>query len=738
MRRLNATIKVDFISEKGFDNTDKTYFAYIPLENMICYAVAESCDNYSNENSAEIAVKAVLGAFECKPSFKNLKQYIRKAHQTLREKRLEAAITVVVSDYTRIRYASCGNVKFYLLNNDVIELKSEPHNYVYEKPDSVKHSLGKEPFHELRNLSQYLGQNKPIKPFISKKTELPEGCTMLFTTVNIWEALDDVEILDAYANSESFIDCIQALYIPAEHAASAVGSYTIVSLFVEKPFKEDNIKKKKRRRIIIISIVIAIILVIVFAIINYLDRLAITRIRDLDNKSVEYLDYGRYDMVFEQYDEANTRTNALKLRWLLHKEEKQVLSETIPQTKELLYNIVKGDEEFENGNYENAYSFYKKVEDLCFRLSKEADLNLRFAPKMFDMLDQIDIYAKVKLEKNERYVAVVKLIKEANNMITNENKYLDAMNKCKEAEKAATNVDSLEHRDALVARIYEEKKKIVAWVEAKGLKAVGKASEGDFDGAIIVYEEMKQNYAELGEISRAAEVQDKINDVKAERKALEDGMAIEIVEAYIKNGDDLFAANDFDSAIGQYNLARNLYIKLKMVEELKLVNEKINQVQADKAEMELIGNILAVQIIEDEGDSFLSSGNYAGAKDKYRQAQTAYQALNQLDKVAALQDKISSASDMEIAEQVSIAENEKRYIVNEGQYIEQEGYHLEQEGNWKSAIECYNRAWELYLSAGEVDKALAVNLKLREAERKEKEEKEKLENPQIEEDIDAQ
>ena len=720
MRRLNATIKVDFISEKGFDLNDKTYFAYVPLENMICYAVAESCDNYSNENSAEIAVKAVLGAFERKPSLKNLKKYLRAAHYALREKRLEASITVVVSDYTRIRYASCGNVKFYLLNNSMIELESETHNYVYRNQDLVKYPLSNDPVHEPRNLSQYLGQRKKVKCFVSKKIELPEGCTMFFATVNIWEALDDVEILDAYENSENFIDSIQALYMSTENEAYVIGSYTLASLFVEKPFKEDNIKKKKRRRTIIIAIVITIILVIIFSIIYYFDRRAVAMIRDLDNKGVEHLDYGRYDMVFEKYDEANARTNALRLRWL-HRQEKYVLSMTIPQMKELFFNIIKGDEEFEKGNYENAHSFYNKAQELSFRLSKDADLNLRFAPKMFDMLDQVETYIKSRIERNEKYVVVIKFIKEISDMIASGDKYLDAIIKYKEAVRALSNIDNLEHRDMLMDRIDIEKSRIVAWVESKGFGAVEKVANGDFNGAITIYEEMKQNYLDLGEISRASGLQDKIDDVNAERKAVEDGLTAEIAEAYIQNGDDFFEVNDFESAIRQYNLAKNLYTRLRMSEEIKLASERISEAEAKKAEMELMGSVLAAQILENEGDILLSSGNYAEARNKYRQAQAAYQALNQLDKVVALQDKISSANDIEIAEQVTIAENERRLLVTEGKFLEQEGDNFVSAGDFKSAIECYNIAWEFYLSAGEIDSALAVLVKLRETERKEEE-----------------
>jgi len=729
MRQLNSKIKVDFISEKGFDINDKTFFAYVPLENMICYAVAESCDNYSNENSAEIAVKSVLENFERNPSFRNLKQYIREAHRVLRKKRLEASITVVISDYVKIKYASCGNVKFYLLNNDAIELESKTHSYIYKNLDSSNLSGDKIPMHELRNLGQYLGQKKSIRVFSSKKTELSDGCTMLFVTVNIWEVLDNVEILDAYMNSENLVDCIQSLYIPAEQEASVVGSYTIASLFVEKVFKEDKSKKKKRR----LAIIIAIILVILCAIIYYLDRQAVRRIRNLDIRGVEYLDHGKYDMIFAQYDEANTRTNTLRLRWL-HKGEKNVLSAMIPLIRELFYNIVTGDEEFERGNYENAYSLYRDAQGLIFNLSKDADLNSRFSPRIFDALDKIEKYIEMKIEKTEKYVEVIRLIRDANNRIIAGN-YLDALSKCKDATKAVANIENLEHRDLLMERINNERIKIVAWVEEKGLNASEKLSNGDFDGAIIIYEEIMQLYIELGEISKSAEVRDKINDVNSERKLLEDGITIESAEAYIRSGDIFLAANDFDNAISQYNLARSLYTRLRMSEEIRLMEQSISEAQAKKDEMEITENILVAEILESEGDFLLISGNFTEANNKYRQAQIIYQSFNQLSKAMALNDKISNLNDMKSAAQEATAsENNRNALMTEWRYFEQLGDNFVNQGEFEKALESYNMVLELYLSAGEIDSALAVFLKLREIEIEEKE-KENLQTLTIEENL---
>ena len=113
MRRLNSKLVMNFISEKGNDQIEKTYVAYTPLENFMCIAIAESYDNETAENSAKLAVEAALTAFERRPSLKRVSEYIRYANRQLllhsTRYPLKASITVLVTDYTRIQIgrASC-------------------------------------------------------------------------------------------------------------------------------------------------------------------------------------------------------------------------------------------------------------------------------------------------------------------------------------------------------------------------------------------------------------------------------------------------------------------------------------------------------------------------------------------------------------------------------------------------------------------------------------------------------
>ena len=124
MRNLNSRLVMEFLSEQGYDPIEKTYVAYTPLENYMCIAAAESYDNETEENSAQIAVEAVLTAFEKKPSLKRLGEYIRYANEQVAlhsiRCQLKVSLTVLVSDYTRMRYAVCGNTRMFVLYENLI------------------------------------------------------------------------------------------------------------------------------------------------------------------------------------------------------------------------------------------------------------------------------------------------------------------------------------------------------------------------------------------------------------------------------------------------------------------------------------------------------------------------------------------------------------------------------------------------------------------------------------------
>ena len=60
MRKNSSEFKTNFVSEPGTFRTNKDYFAFMELDDLACYAVADGIDSDEEKESAEIAVHALL------------------------------------------------------------------------------------------------------------------------------------------------------------------------------------------------------------------------------------------------------------------------------------------------------------------------------------------------------------------------------------------------------------------------------------------------------------------------------------------------------------------------------------------------------------------------------------------------------------------------------------------------------------------------------------------------------
>jgi len=463
MRRLNSSIKVDFSIEKGMDSVCRTYFAYVPLEDMVCYAVAESYDDDYDINSAKIAVDSVLVAFERKPSFKKIKHYIKYAHEQVRvnssKNKLEAAITVVVSDYTRMRYASCGNIRVYLLSDNAFILKSDTQTYYQFSAN--EYGVNKAQPSEYKNLLQYLGSDKSPKPYVSKKVKLPDKSSILFATGSFWARVEDIEVLDAYEDSkpEEFLGNLEDLLLHNTQLKKLpVRSYALTLLYADKTFKEDTLKiKRRRRRIIIFSIiatVIAIILLIIFLSIRARDRRQLNEIDRLNNAGVRYANLENFLMSYEQFNQANELVMRLRNNWLFRR-EKRYLTDQVLDRWNLLNRIVRGDSSLADGNlmdahwlYDEAYNMVWAHEDLMIAVP------LAYRRWQVKMLISADHLVQV----SEMYEI--------------EGMYQEALSLLIEAEDIARELADLPLRRDMMARVFEINRIINSSVEVDFIRHV--------------------------------------------------------------------------------------------------------------------------------------------------------------------------------------------------------------------------------------------------------------------------
>jgi len=549
MRRLNSSIKVDFLTDKGADSINRTYFAHIPLEDMVCYVVAESYDDDYNINSAKIAVDAVLVAFERKPSFRNLKHYIRYANDQVRansvKNKLEVAITVVVSDYTRIRYASCGNIKFFLLSDNAFALKSSTQTY----HNFMTNEYGKDKAQprDSKNLLQYLGKNSHINPYVSGKKELPEESTMLFVSGNVWERVDDIEILDAYQTykPDELLGNFEDLFLHSQIIMPPVRSYAVVTAFVEKTYKEDTIKKKKRRRRIIIFSIIAVIIAIILTIIilsfRASDRRTLNEIDRLSEAGARYSVLGNFTMAHEQLGQANTLVLGLRNNWQFRREKRELTDEVLDRWN-LLDRIVRGDRYLEEGNLINAQRLFQEAYNMAW-----AHHDLMIAQPLNQRRWRV-----------EMLISADDLVQVAE-MYEIEGMFREALALLLEAEDIARDLLDLPLRREMMGRVFEINRIINNLVEVdfiQHIQALMLRAEDDLNFVLALqYSEFIINvYDDLGIASSQA---------LADRARIIRNIELDVVaEDYNRRAIQAIAGERFADAVNYYEMALLVYAEM--------------------------------------------------------------------------------------------------------------------------------------------------------------------------------
>jgi len=386
MRRLNSLFESDYISEKGLEAKERTYFAYVPLSNYVCYAVAEGYDDSVDIRSERLAVESVLSIFQREPSMRasKIKKYINyandqlKAHST--RNKLEASIFVVVSDYTRIRHAGCGSVKLFMVSDNQLAYESKTQTRYqdivdgYINEDDRGLDVG-----EANNLTQYLGKDKKLEIAVSKKIALYENSSLVMMTCNAWNKLlaygstginnispdkRGVEIIDAYeearTNSEFLLNLEEMLLNVQQ--VQIVRSYTIISVAIKKTFKEDTAKIKKRRKILIIVGIILLVLIIIFVvvilIIRHNDRVALDEIIELDREGIRYSCFGNYIKASERYSSADELAKKLNTGNFQYTKEKRELIRKVRDRAALFSAIVEADNMIDLSSYSTARNLY--------------------------------------------------------------------------------------------------------------------------------------------------------------------------------------------------------------------------------------------------------------------------------------------------------------------------------------------------------------------------------------------
>lgn len=588
MRKINSDFKTNFISEEGTFLQNKDYFAFVELDNYACYVIADGIDDDLVLDSANIVVESIIRNFTENPSMKKstIKKYLNEANDELIKRsknvRLKASVTILITNYNKVRYAVVGNTRFYLFRDGVIRHKSKDQSLTQELVDKEEISLYTASKHiERNNLYSYLGENILSKPYISKKLKLVDGDTFSLLTKGIWENIDEYEMLDALDNGkeiDEILGDIEEMMLSKQ--PKELENYTLSLTFVDKIYINPK-RNKLIKKIILTAIPILLVLTIGLVIFNIKRKEKINNINEMNghqSSAAHYIKDKNMPKANEEYKQAFDIAKKYKLE-----KEKSNFDRDYKYTD----IILQGDASLKDKKYEDALDKYllalEQAEDVD-NLAKDYILEkldiVKNCIKVMDLLELGDesLEAGNKEEAEKNY-------KEAKNLATDyylKDERKEAMDKLKDlyTEKAAED-DKKKKEDDDKKKQEEEKKKSDEEGQKKAidLRKNGDLSymSGDYISAKMYYTMARQSFEELNLHSLANDLEAKIQLM--DRKINEVASKRSEAEKYEKEADNKYAAGDPNSAKILYLLAKEIYEKEGLLDESKKIEEKLAVVE---------------------------------------------------------------------------------------------------------------------------------------------------------------
>ena len=670
MRRLNSQFTTKYISEAGTRAENKDYFGFVEMDNVACWVIAEGYDKDTTISSAKLAVDTVISEFTKKPSLskRTIKRCIKEANRQLKLQsskfHLKASILVVVSNYTKLRYAVCGNCRFHIFRGSNILEKSHDTS-LYQEMIQQQEIVddGEKGIEESRNLLQYLGKQGHLKIKVSKKKKLQNEDILLMTTWGLWEKITTVEMLDTLEDAkdaESYIDDLQDLFLSKQ--TNTVNNHTIATVFIGKTFQEKNYTQK----IIKIAIMILIPVLIIAAITGFVNWKAekkrkeiIATVEKIEKRGDGYITEEDFDRALREYENAVEQSEELKKKTGKKGKQNTAIKERLEVKQKTAEYLTDGEEAYSSQDYENAQKSYNKA-------LKEAKNNMDF----YDLLDKDSIKQKQDFCQDAKYISSLIDLADAQAELAD---YIAAAQNYAEAKQiAAENGDNTAINDInlkikeMQSKMTEEMKQQIEQQQAEEEKAKQQQQEQEealkqqieTDGAAIeleadallaegntetakqYYQQAMQMYKDAGVIEKASLVQKKIIDADATAKQQQNDIKTAEGDAYVLNGDNFLLENKFVEAMEEYKKAKDIYSQVKNTDKMAEIIEKISVAQVKQKENDIAEQKMNIGVIEARGDEALKLQQYDKAKEFYLQSQALYQGINDMDKVAEVQEKI--------------------------------------------------------------------------------------------------
>ena len=578
MGKQNSEFLTAFISEasRKIKNTD--FFGFVELDKFACYVIADGIDDDVDAISAKLAVDTVVSSFMESPSMSKraVRRYLRAANRALLTARskmkLKASVTVLVTNYVKLRYGQAGNTRFRLYRDGFLRMQSRDSSLSMDLVQAEKLEQDKLAQHEERhNLFCYLGQEKGFSPYISKKFKLANADAAALYTRGIWENVDEGELKDIFAEAsdepQPIVDSVEEMLLSRQ--PEGLEKYTFATIFFNKTFIDPN-RKRKIKKILMIAIPILLVLAIltVILLVRYNNR----------KKDIAAMEQSFYDAIeyiqADNYPRAKTECqNALDLANKLKNEEIQTDASNYMK---LIESVIAGDTDLNDGEYRDAQRNYLNAQNR----SRYAD-NLG--------LD----YIQDRLEQTGQYITVYDLIALGDTLVSNL-QYDKAEEQYSAAQLLAGSIYFTEGRDSAIAaleRLYEsmkqdqadnaaaqqqasESQSAAASVLSEGDAAFAK---GDYTSALTYYTTSLQKYTELEDEVQVAALLLKIAATE-EKLAAQQELVAE-AEEYMSLAEAAYGEKNYVQAKKYYLLAKDVYSSMQNDDKVAEVSRKMELVE---------------------------------------------------------------------------------------------------------------------------------------------------------------
>ena len=613
MRKLNSKFITNFISEAGTYLQNKDYFAFVELDKYACYVIADGIDEDKEKETAKIAVTAFIKRFSEKPSMNNfiIKKYLREVNDEVidnsRNVRLKASITVVINNYSELKYYTIGNTRFYLYKDGYLKLKSKDESLTQTLADKEVIPLDKMAKHiERNNLKTYLGEDKLGKIYASKKIKLNDKDVFVLLTRGIWENCDAKEIEEAIEGTKEpkeVTDNVEDIILSKQ--PKDLQNYTIAVTFVEKVYINPE-KKKLIKKILMISIPIIILLIVLLVVLHIRKNNRINAIAEMNSYETSAEDYLNNDNIEKANEDLKNALDIAK-KYKLDDE-----TEKIDGEYKYTDLIMQADKYLEQKKYEDALDKYilaleessdydnlgkeyinKKI-DITKNCITVSDL-LTLADEQLESGDDKAAEAnyleakRLALDsylKDEKKEAMDKLQKIYDDRAKAADDAKAAADKEEADKKAADDEAKKAEEDAKkqqedAAKKEEEAKKTAEEAQSKAidLRKNGDLNyvSGDYVNAKMYYALAKEAFEEIGSNSLSDELEEKINLM--DKKITDSADMKSEADKYLDVANTKYLSQDYNSAKILYLLAKDTYEKLGLTEECAKIDEKLKTLE---------------------------------------------------------------------------------------------------------------------------------------------------------------